>query len=78
LYARKRFVGILWQKIFVVFVLFLGLWAFYRIKKLKKYLLYVYLSQFLTGGVFASLILSMTFEDNGFEKLVSFSENLGL
>lgn len=31
----------------------------------------------LIGGVFAAIILSMTFEDNGFGKLVSFSENLG-
>lgn len=73
----KDIVGILLQKIFVVFVLFLDLRAFYRIKKLKKYLLYVYLPQFLIGGIFAAIILSMIFEDNGFGKLVSFSENLG-
>jgi hypothetical protein len=73
----KDFVGILLQKIFVVFVLFLDLWAFYRVKKLNKYLLYVYLPQFLIGGIFAAIILSMIFEDNGFEKLVRFSENLG-
>ena len=73
----KDIVGISLQKLFVVYVLFLDLWAFYRIKKLKKYSLYVYPPQFLIGGVFAAIILSMIFEDNGFEKLVRFSENLG-
>ncbi|MDH3617508.1 MAG: hypothetical protein OES14_02715 [Nitrosopumilus sp.] len=73
----KDIVGILLQKIFVALVLFLDLRDFYRIKKLKKYLLYVHPPQFLTGGMFAAIILSMEFEDNGFGKLVSFSENLG-
>jgi len=33
----KGSVSILWQIIFVVFIPFLDLWAFYRIKKLRKY-----------------------------------------
>jgi quinol-cytochrome oxidoreductase complex cytochrome b subunit len=53
----KRPVSILWQIIFVVFIPILDLWAFYRIKKLRKYLLYVYLPQIIIGGVIAGFIL---------------------
>ena len=69
-------VSVLWQIIFVVFIPFLDLWAFYRIKKLKKYLLYVYVPQIIIGGIIAGLILSMAFEGNGLEKLENFSEDL--
>ncbi len=69
-------VSVLWQIIFVVFIPILDLWAFYRIKKLKKYLLYVYVPQIIIGGIIAGLILSMAFEGNGLEKLENFSEDL--
>jgi hypothetical protein len=69
-------VSVLWQIIFVVFIPFLDLWAFYRIKKLKKYLLYVYVPQIIIGGIIAGLILSMAFEVNGLEKVETFSEDL--
>ncbi|MFB5617736.1 MAG: hypothetical protein ACE5Q4_03650 [Nitrosopumilus sp.] len=72
----KRPVSILWQIIFVVFVPILDLWAFYRIKKLRKYLLYVYLPQIIIGGVIAGFILSMVFEENSLDRLESFSEDL--
>ncbi len=36
-------VSILWQIIFVLFVPFVGIWAFYRIKKLQKFILFVVL-----------------------------------
>ncbi len=69
-------VSVLWQIIFVVFIPFLDLWAFYRIKKLKKYLIYVYVPQIIIGGIIAGLILSMAFEGNGLENLENFSEDL--
>jgi ABC-type spermidine/putrescine transport system permease subunit II len=72
----KRPVSILWQIIFVVFVPILDLWVFYRIKKLRKYLLYVYLPQIIIGGVIAGIILSMVFEENSLDRLESFSEDL--
>lgn len=72
----KRPVSILWQIIFVVFVPILDLWAFYRIKKLRKYLLYVYLPQIIIGGIIAGFILSMVFEENSLDRLESFSEDL--
>ena len=70
-------VSILWQIIFVVFVPILDLWAFYRIKKLKKYLLYVYVPQFIIGGIIVSFIFGMVFEENNIEKLENFSNDLG-
>ena len=69
-------VSILWQIIFVVFVPILDLWAFYRIKKLKKYFLYVIVPQILISGIVIVLILGMAFEENSLEKLENFSEDL--
>ena len=69
-------VSVLWQIIFVVFIPILDLWAFYRIKKLKKYLLYVIVPQIVIGGIIAGIILSMAFEENSLEKLENFSEDL--
>ena len=69
-------VSVLWQIIMVVFVPILDLWAFFRIKKLRKYLLYVYVPQLLIGGMIAGLIIGMAFEENGIEKLENFSEDL--
>jgi len=66
-------VSILWQIIFVVFVPFLDLWAFYRIKKLKKYLLYVFVPQLVIGIIVTGLILGMAFEENSIKKLENFS-----
>ena len=72
----KGSVSIFWQIIFVVFVPFLDLWAFYRIRKLKKYLLYVYIPQLFIGVIIAGLIMGMAFEENGNEKLQNFSKDL--
>jgi len=69
-------VSILWQIIFVVFVPILDLWAFYRIKKLKKYFLYVIFPQILISGIVIVLILGMAFEGDNLEKLENFSEDL--
>ncbi len=69
-------VSVLWQIILVVFIPILDLWAFYRIKKLKKYLLYIYVPQLLIGGIIVGLIIGTAFEENGIEKLENFSEDL--
>ena len=69
-------VSILWQIIFVVFIPILDLWAFYRIKKLKKYFLYVIAPQLVIAGIIIGLIFNMAFEENGIEKLENFSEDL--
>ena len=49
----KNKVSILWQIIFVLFIPIVGIWAFYRIRKLQKFLLYVVLPSI----AFTSLIL---------------------
>jgi hypothetical protein len=72
----KRPVSVLWQIIMVVFVPILDLWAFFRIKKLKKYLLYVYVPQLIIGGIITGLIIGMAFEESSIEKLENFSEDL--
>lgn len=69
-------VSILWQILFVVFVPILDLWAFYRIKKLRRYLLYVYLPQLIIGGIIAGFILGAVFEENNLDRLESFSKDL--
>ncbi len=69
-------VSVLWQIIFVVFIPFLDLWAFYRIKKLKKYLLYVFVPQLVIGIIITGFILSVAFEENSFDKLENFSDDL--
>jgi hypothetical protein len=61
----------------VVFVPILALWAFYRIKKLKKYFIYVYIPQIIIGGIIAGFILGLIFEENSIEKLENFSDDLG-
>ncbi|MGD8708241.1 MAG: hypothetical protein PVI88_06120 [Nitrosopumilaceae archaeon] len=69
-------VSILWQILFVVFVPILDLWAFYRIKKLRRYLLFVYLPQLIIGGIITGFILSAVFEDNSLDRLENFSNDL--
>jgi len=69
-------VSILWQILFVVFVPILDLWAFYRIKKLQRYLLYIYLPQLIIGGIIAGFILSTLFEDGSLDRLENFSDYL--
>ena len=69
-------VNILWQILFVVFVPILDLWAFYRIKKLRRYLLFVYLPQLIIGGIIVGFILSTVFEEDSLDRLESFSKDL--
>ena len=74
-------VSILWQIIFVVFVPIADIWAFYRIKKLRKAILYYYgpvLVLMIVGG---ALMFNMVFEDpeafqemsEGLEESIAFS-----
>ena len=72
----KGKVSILWQILFVVFVPILDLWAFYRIQKLKKYLLYVYVPQIAVAIVIVVFVVNMVFEENGLEKVNKFSDDL--
>ena len=72
----KGKVSILWQIIFVVFVPIMDLWAFYRIQRLKKYLLYVYVPQIAVAIVIAVFVVNMAFEENGLEKINKFSDDL--
>ena len=69
-------VSILWQILFVVFIPILDLWAFYRIKKLQRYLLYVYLPQLIIGGIIAGFILNSIFEETSLDRLESLSDDL--
>ena len=73
--ARGK-VSILWQIVFVVFIPILDLWAFYRIQKLRKYLLYVYVPQVVVGLIVVVFFISMAFEENGMQKVTEFSDNL--
>ena len=69
-------VSILWQILFVVFVPLLDLWAFYRIKKLQRYLLYVYPPQLIIGAIIVGYILSAVFEENSLNRMEGFSNDL--
>ena len=73
--ARGK-VSILWQIVFVVFIPILDLWAFYRTKKLRKYLLYVYVPQIVVGLIVVVFFISMAFEENGMQKVTEFSDSL--
>ena len=72
----KGKVSILWQIVFVVFIPILDLWAFYRIQKLRKYLLYVYVPQIVVGLIVVVFFISMAFEEDGMQKVTEFSDNL--
>lgn len=72
----KGKVSILWQILFVVFVPILDLWAFYRIQKLRRYLLYVYVPQIAVAIVIVVFVVNMVFEENSLEKVSKFSEDL--
>ena len=61
----KGKVSILWQILFVVFVSILDLWAFYRIQKLRKYLLLVYVPQIAVAIVIVVFVVNMVFEEDG-------------
>jgi len=72
----KGKVSILWQILFVVFVPILDLWAFYRIQKLKKYLLFIYVPQIVVAMVIVVFVVNMVFEENGLEMVNEFSDDL--
>ena len=72
----KGKVSILWQILFVVFVPILDLWAFYRIQRLRRYLLFVYVPQIVVAMVIVVFVVNMVFEEDGLEKVSKFSDNL--
>ena len=55
-------VSIVWQIIFVLFVPIVGIWAFYRIKKLQKMILYIVLPS-LALTVLPTLLLIPFIDD---------------
>ncbi len=72
----KGKVSILWQIVFVVFVPVLDLWAFYRIRRLRRYLLFIYVPQIAVAIVIVVFAVSMVFEEDGLEKVSKFSDDL--
>ncbi|MGH1521957.1 MAG: hypothetical protein ACRBB2_06270 [Nitrosopumilus sp.] len=56
-------VSILWQIIFVLFVPIVGIWAFYRIKKLQKFLLFVVLPSIALISFFLIPIAFLTLDE---------------
>ena len=59
-------VSIVWQIIFVLFVPIAGIWAFYRIKKLQKMILYIVLPSLALTVLPALLLIPFAddFEDD--------------
>ena len=72
-------VSIVWQIIFVLFVPITGIWAFYRIKKLQKMILYVVLPSIALTLLPALLLIPFVddFEDD-FTNFDGNSETFGL
>jgi len=66
----KGSVSLIWQIIFT-FIPILDLWAFYRIKKLRRYFLYVIIPELAIGLVLVAMILGnmdfSRFEDPDFD-----------
>jgi hypothetical protein len=58
-------VSVAWQIVFT-FIPIADLWAYYRIKKLGKYLLYIYLPTSIISGVYLTSIISAIFSDPNF------------
>ena len=56
-------VSILWQIIFVLFVPIVGIWAFYRIKKLQKFILLVVLPSITLMSVLLVPIAFLTLDE---------------
>ncbi|MCH9657641.1 hypothetical protein K0U27_02915 [archaeon] len=70
-------VSILWQIFFAVFVPIADIWAFYRIKKLRKAILYIALPSLAFVLAFIIPITSMAIDANGDpEKMEQISDEL--
>ena len=72
-------VSIVWQIIFVLFVPIAGIWAFYRIKKLQKMILYIVLPSLALTVLPALLLIPFAddFEDDPTD-IDGVSETFGL
>ena len=65
-------VSMLWQIIFVVCIPIAGIWAFYRIKKLQKMLLYLVVPEIILVGLVLGVIFWAAID--GSEGLTDFDE----
>lgn len=66
----KDKVSVAWQIVFT-FIPVLNLWAFYRIRKLRKYLLYIMIPSLILGGGYAFLLISTSLGDPSFAERAS-------
>ena len=57
--VKQKSVTVAWQVVFT-FIPFVDLWAFYRIQKLRLYLLIIY-----GGNIIAGIIIGITFDFTG-------------
>ena len=75
--VRQKPVSILWQIFFAVFVPIADIWAFYRIKKLRKAILYIALPSLALALMVMGPVLSVMNEaiDNP-EKIEQISDDL--
>ena len=73
----KGSVSILWQIVFALFIPIADIWAFYRIKKLRKAILYITLPSLgLTMMVLVPVISIMIEAGDNSEKIEQMSEDL--
>ena len=65
-------VSMVWQIIFVVCIPIAGIWAFYRIKKLQKMLLYLVVPEIVLVALVLGVVFSAAVDDSGM--LINFDE----
>ena len=68
-------VKMIWQIIFS-FIPILDLWSRYRIKKLRKYLLYIYLPVIVLPTVFIAIIVVNSINDPNFVETMGDSDSM--
>ena len=72
-------VSIVWQIIFVLFVPIAGMWAFYRIKKLQKMILYLVLPSLVLTVLPALLLIPFAYDfEDDLPNVDDISETFGL
>jgi hypothetical protein len=62
----NRKVSVAWQIVFT-FLPIVNFWAFYRIRKLRKYVLYIIVPSIILGMVYGSYVAVVAFNDPTFE-----------
>ena len=58
-------VSVAWQIVFQ-FIPIVNIWSFYRIRKLRRYLLYIVLPSLAIGIGYSAVVASITFDDASF------------